>query len=67
MRVEALVEGLAVGWSLAETSPERRRVCVNAEIALGETTALIFSGAIVRSWGEKGILVVWLNRSVTTL
>lgn len=49
MRVEALVEGLAVGWSLAETSPERRRVCVNAEITLGETTALIFSGAIVRS------------------
>lgn len=38
MRVEALVEGLAVGC-----------VCVNAEIALGETTALIFSGAIVRS------------------
>lgn len=69
MRAEALVEGLVVAWSLllAEPAPGRWRVCVNAEIALGETAALIFSGAIVRSWAGTGILVIWLNRSVTIL
>lgn len=61
MWVEARVEGLVVLWNFAEPAPERR--CVDA---LGETV-LNFSGATVRCWPGKGILVVLLDESVISL